>query len=99
MAGGKRLAELALLLAQAGLGRALGAERLFLGDDDGGLPDVALFGLLLAVGGEVCPRLLGLDAAVLRDDGGQQQGNQGGGDQPEAQRGHAACSCPSANSA
>ncbi len=77
MAGGERLAQLAVLFVQAGLGSTLGAERLLLHDDDGSLPGVALFGLLLAIAGEIRAGLGGGDALLLHPDQQAERGDQG----------------------
>lgn len=97
MAGGERLAQLAVLFVQAGLGSTLGAERLLLHDDDGSLPGVALFGLLLAIAGEIRAGGFRIDALGLKIQCYQQRDEHACGNEPEAGRAHAACSCASAN--
>jgi hypothetical protein len=97
LAGGERLAQLALLFVQAGLGSTLGAERLFLRDDDGSLPGVALFGLLQALGGEIRAGGLRVYALSLEIQDHHQRDEYACGNEPEAWRAHAVCSCSLAN--
>lgn len=99
MTGGERLAQLAALFVQAGLGGTLGAERLLLRDDDGSLPGVALFGLLQALGGEIRAGGLRVDALSLEIQDHHQRDEYACDSEPEAWRAHAACSCSPANCA
>ncbi len=84
MTGGERLPQLAALFVQAGLGSTLGAERLLLRDDDGSLPAVALFGLLLAGDGQIRAGGLPVDALFLDIQGDHLRDDHACSNEPEA---------------